>query len=282
MANHLPFRKQVVVVNMRAERPGIRSAETMTGVHRDAMMCHRVPAGTGCETRLDEMMHGLDCKRLEPEECWALVGVKQARIKPRRDPKRVGDFNIFTSIDRGPKLTPAFRVGKRDGVSAPALVLNLRRRLVTRPQLTADAAKPHGEAIEDAFGSGVDTAQLTKVYDSGVPEAAVRYAPPRAVGVRIAVFEGQPDTAYSSTSFGERSDRMLWTFMRRMTHLSNGFSRKPENFNGAVAICSAWYNPCIVHRTLRVTPAMEPGLVSGVWTVEDLVRMALKAAVEAA
>jgi hypothetical protein len=38
-----------------------------------------------------------------------------------------------------------------------------------------------------------------------------------------------------------------------------------------VAIYHAYYNFCPVHRTLRVTPAMEAGLTDHVWTLEELV-----------
>lgn len=282
MSNHLPFGKQVAVINCLAEGCSIRSAERMTGVHRDTIMRLLVRVGAGCLDILDETMRGLDCKRLELDEAWTFVGVKQARIKPKHDPARVGDFYVFTGIDRDTKLIPAFRVGKRDGVNARAFLLDLRSRLATRPQVTTDAANFYADAIEGAFGSDVDAAQLTKVYDTDLPEGAMRYAPPRVVGVRIAVFQGAPDPAYISTSFIERSNWTLRTFLRRMTRLSNGFSRKPENLRAAVAVCIAWYDFCKVHRTLRVTPAMEAGITDSVWTVEDLVRMALKPAAVAA
>jgi hypothetical protein len=41
-----------------------------------------------------------------------------------------------------------------------------------------------------------------------------------------------------------------------------------------VAIYSAYYNFCRVHQTLRVTPAMEAGLVDHVWSFEEIVLLA--------
>ncbi len=62
-----------------------------------------------------------------------------------------------------------------------------------------------------------------------------------------------------STSFVERLNWMARTTMRRDTRLSNGFSRKIENHMAAVAINYFAYNFIKIHRTLRVTPAMEAG-----------------------
>ena len=59
--------------------------------------------------------------------------------------------------------------------------------------------------------------------------------------------------------------------MRRFTRLTNAFSKKIDNHMAAVALHFMHYNFCRVHKTLRVTPAMEAGLVSHVWTIEELV-----------
>jgi hypothetical protein len=59
--------------------------------------------------------------------------------------------------------------------------------------------------------------------------------------------------------------------MRRFTRKTNGFSKKIENHRYAVALHFVWYNFCRVHQTLRVTPAMEIGLASHVWSLEELI-----------
>jgi hypothetical protein len=61
--------------------------------------------------------------------------------------------------------------------------------------------------------------------------------------------------------------------MRRFTRLTIGFSRKLENRGYAVALSFLHYNFCRVHKTLRVTPAMEAGLAEHVWTIEELCKM---------
>jgi len=58
--------------------------------------------------------------------------------------------------------------------------------------------------------------------------------------------------------------------MRRFTRLTNGFSKKVENHAHAIAIHYMHYNYCRIHQTLRVTPAMQAGIATRVWDLEDL------------
>lgn len=58
--------------------------------------------------------------------------------------------------------------------------------------------------------------------------------------------------------------------MRRFTRLTNAFSKKLDNLKAAVALFFAHYNFCRVHRSLRVTPAMEAGITDRVWGLEEL------------
>lgn len=82
---------------------------------------------------------------------------------------------------------------------------------------------------------------------------------------------GVPDPDHVSTSFVERQNLTMRMSMRRFTRLTNGFSKKLENHGHAVSLYFLHYNFCRVHKTLRVTPAMEAGLTDHVWTLEDLI-----------
>ena len=55
--------------------------------------------------------------------------------------------------------------------------------------------------------------------------------------------------------------------IRRLTRLTNAFSKKWENHWAALCLYFAWYNFCRIHGKLRVTPAMEAGITSRVWNV---------------
>ncbi len=62
--------------------------------------------------------------------------------------------------------------------------------------------------------------------------------------------------------------------MRRFTRLTNAFSRKWENHWAAVSLWYGFYNFCRVHKSLRVTPAMEAGITDHVWTVREILEAA--------
>jgi hypothetical protein len=59
--------------------------------------------------------------------------------------------------------------------------------------------------------------------------------------------------------------------IRRLTRLTNAFSKKWENLRAALALYFAYYNFCRIHSTIRCTPAMEAGITQHVWTLKDLV-----------
>jgi hypothetical protein len=60
--------------------------------------------------------------------------------------------------------------------------------------------------------------------------------------------------------------------MRRLTRLTNAFSKKLSHLKAAVALHFAYYNFCRVHSSLRITPAMEAGLSDHVWSIQELIQ----------
>ena len=62
--------------------------------------------------------------------------------------------------------------------------------------------------------------------------------------------------------------------MKRFARLSNGFSKKIDNLYYSVALHFMHYNFARVHKTLRVTPAMEAGVSDHVWTLEEIAKLA--------
>ena len=61
--------------------------------------------------------------------------------------------------------------------------------------------------------------------------------------------------------------------MRRVTRLTNAFSKKFENRVHTVALYTVFYNRTKVHKTPRVTPAMQAGLADHVWGMADVVAL---------
>ena len=73
-----------------------------------------------------------------------------------------------------------------------------------------------------------------------------------------------------STSYVERLNLSCRMEQRRFTRLTNAFSKKLENLKAAVQLWASHFNFCRIHRALDVTPAMEAGVVSTLWGVEEL------------
>ena len=80
-----------------------------------------------------------------------------------------------------------------------------------------------------------------------------------------------PDVSRITTSHIESQNLTLRMHCRRLTRLTNAFSKKFENFQAAVALNFAYYNFCKTHGSLRMTPAQAAGVESSAWTVAELV-----------
>jgi hypothetical protein len=147
---------------------------------------------------------------------------------------------------------------------------DLAGRLARRVQLTIDGHKPYLRAVEDAFGSEIDYAQLVKIY--GAERAGeARYSSAQCMGARKTVISGTPERAHISTSHTERQNLTMRMQMRRFTRLTNAFSKKIENHEAAIALHYMHYNFVRIHQTLRVTPAMEAGISNHVWSLVEIV-----------
>jgi hypothetical protein len=79
-----------------------------------------------------------------------------------------------------------------------------------------------------------------------------------------------PDLKHISTSFAERQNLTMRMAMRGFTRLTNAFSKKVENLAHAISLHFMYYNFARIHRTLRVTPAMEAGISDHGWTLEEI------------
>ena len=58
---------------------------------------------------------------------------------------------------------------------------------------------------------------------------------------------------------------------RRLTRLTNAFSKKAESHAHAMAIYFMHYNFVRIHQTLRTTPALEAKVTHRLWELSDLV-----------
>lgn len=275
MANVLPKEKQVAVIAALAEGNSIRSVERMTGIHRDTVMRLGVKVGVACEQILSEKMNGLNSSRIEVDEIWGFIGCKDRTMR-YAEHAHYGSVWTFVAVDADTKVVPCFKVGKRDARTANAFIDDLSLRMKNRIQLSADGLGAYVAAVKRAFDSdGVDFGQIVKTYSGPVEgNAEVKYSPGAVVSVEKGVVFGAPDFDTISTSYVERQNLTMRMHIRRLTRLTNAFSKKFENFKAAIGLHFAYYNFVKRHGTLRMTPAMAAGIEKDFWSVGDLVEAA--------
>ena len=109
-----------------------------------------------------------------------------------------------------------------------------------------------------------------KIYGAS-GDNETRYSPAKWISSIPMPVMGEPESKHVSTSYVERQNLTMRMCMRRFTRLTNGFSKKLENHAAAVAIHYMHYNFARIHRTLRVTPAMQSGLAGHVWSLGEIV-----------
>jgi IS1 family transposase len=275
MANILVKEKQIAVVSALAEGSSIRSIERMTGVNQNTIMSLGVRVGKACEKIMDEKMRGLACSKIQMDEIWGFVGKKQRNLKLGDDRSQLGDVWTFVSVDADTRMVPNYFIGKRSAYSANCFVEDLAARLDSdRVQVSSDALSAYVEAVERAFGSEADYGQIVKTYTHTDLAEQRRYSPPEILTIKRTVISGSPEIKSISTSYVERQNLTMRMHMRRLTRLTNGFSKKMENFKCAVALHFAYYNFVRMHKSLRMTPAMAGGVTDRIWAVSHLIERA--------
>ena len=270
MANNLKPELKATAVSMLCEGSSIRSVERITGIHRHTIMRLGVRVGKGCATIMDSKMRGLNCKQIEVDEIWGFIGAKRNRAAAAGC---YGDVWTFIALDADTKLIPSFIVGKRDAYHAKAFISDLAARLTNRVQVSSDSLAAYSDAMERGFGCEVDYGQISKTYAvvNLTKEASGRYSPAEVVKVEKTIVTGMPDVDRITTSHVEKQNHTLRMHCRRLTRLTNAFSKKFENFQAAVALNFAYYNFVKTHGALRMTPAQAAGVESSAWTVSELV-----------
>ena len=273
MANNLPMEKKVLAVSMLAEDSSIRAIERVTGVHRDTIMRLGVRVGEACAKIHDVKMHNIISHHVEIDEIWGFIGKKNKNATPLERNTGSGDVWTFIALDADTKLIPSFVVGKRDAYHANMFLGDLASRMAKRIQISSDQLAAYPEAVERGFGSEVDYAQLVKTYSvsSLHKDAASRYSPADVVRTEKKLIQGAPDFTLISTSHVEKQNHTLRMHCRRLTRLTNAFSKKLENFCAAVALNFAYYNFCKSHLAIRMTPAQAAGIESSQWSVAELI-----------
>lgn len=271
--NRLSTDDRVRILAALVEGNSLRSVARMTNLSVNTVMKFVADFGPVCEEWHDEHVRNVKAQRVQCDEIWAFCYAKDKNLPAHmRGQPGVGSVWTWTAIDSDSKLMVSWMVGDRDADCAGRFMKDLSERLDGRCQLTTDGHSVYERAVQDAFGWQVDYAMLVKIY--GEPrESEARYSPCECIGTKIVRISGRPETKHISTSHVERQNLTMRMGMRRFTRLTNGFSKKLANHRAAVAIHFMHYNFCRVHKTLRVTPAMQAGLSDHVWELSELVAL---------
>jgi IS1 family transposase len=269
--NKLSIEKRAQVVGCLVEGMSIRSTVRITGAAKNTVTKLVVELGAACAEYQDKALRDLPCKRVECDEIWSFCYAKEKNVpQDLKGQLGYGDIYTWTALCADTKLIASFMVGKRDAEYGNAFMLDLASRLKNRIQLTTDGHKVYLNAVENAFGHDIDYAMLIKVYGKATKDDERKYSPVECTGTEIVTITGDPEEKHISTSYVERQNLTMRMSMRRFTRPTNGFSKKIENHFFATALYFMYYNFGRIHKTLRVTPAMEAGISDHVWTLEEI------------
>lgn len=271
--NRLSLEKRIEIVHHLVKSTGIRDTAELTHVSAMTVMKLLKDVGKACQRFHNERMRNLKCKRLEVDEIWTFVYSKQKVAHKTGNPE-AGDAWTWVAIDADTRMIVSYYIGKRDLISSRAFMQDVKARLANRVQLTSDGHKSYLDAVEEAFEGNVDFAQLVKQYgplkdaDGKIIDKRERY-----LGADKIVISGKPDKKKASTSYVERQNLTMRTNIKRFTRETNAHSKKMEYHSCAHALHFVYYNFARIHQTLRVTPAMQAGIMERWMEIEDIVKL---------
>ncbi len=268
----LSFDKAVSVLQLLLEGMSIRSAERVTGVYRNTIFRLLILAGERCQRLMDEKLVDLPVRDVQADEIWGYVFKKEHhKTVYEQNFAEIGDAYCYVAVERHTKLVIAYYLGKRNVPSTEHFIAKLANATSHFPyQLTTDGFPPYVKAVKWRLSGRVHFAQLIKVYGSP-REGEQRYSPAEVKEVVPVKIMGHPVRDRMCTSHVERQNLSIRMGMRRMTRLTNAFSKKWENLEAAYALWFAYYNWCRKHQTLGMTPAMRQGIADHIWTLAELI-----------
>ena len=271
--NRLSLEKRTQIIGLLVEGNSLRATSRLADVSINTVTKLLVDVGTACQKYHDENVKNVKSRRIQCDEIWSFVYAKEKNLPENLQGKfGLGSVWTWVALDADSKLAVSWLVGNRDSEYAKIFMEDVASRLSNRVQLTTDGLKAYLEAVDESFGAEIDFAQLVKMYGKAI-DGEHRYSPAECTGTRKDFISGNPKEKHISTSYVERQNLTMRMNLRRFTRLTNAFSKKVENHSHAIALHFMYYNFVRIHKTLRVTPAMQAGLAKRLWSIEDLAKL---------
>lgn len=264
--NCLSVRQRAELLSLLCEGCSLATITRHTGAHKMTILSLLKDAGAVCASYLDANVTGLRSRRVQADEIWSFVYMKEKRVPIGfKGFPGLGDAWLWLAICTDSKLIITHHIGCRGEKSATTFIKNLAARLTHRIQLSTDGHRPYIAAVEAAFFSdSIDYAMIAKhaiVSESDGSEV-----------LGYPVF-GDPDPEFINTSYIERYNLTVRMTDRRFTRKTNGFSKSISNHRHSVALHILYYNFVRVHMSLDRTPAMAAGLARKPWYYEDIIEL---------
>jgi IS1 family transposase len=277
----LPLDKALLCLQLLTEGNSIRATVRISSVAKATVIALLVCVGEKCEAFLRERLQSVPATDVQADEIWGFVKMKEkTKTRKQLDSPELGDAYCFVAIERASKLILAWYLGKRDQGSTRAFLVDVERSTRGRIQLSTDGFKPYPQAVRLAFDERpVDHATVVKEYATKDDH---RYSPGEVIGTIKQACCGNPDPDKICTSHIERHNLSMRMQNRRLTRLTNAFSKKWANHDAALGLYFAVYNFVRPHGTLthdaedrrKTTPAMKAGLTDHPWTMLELLQAA--------
>lgn len=269
----LSAEQRAAILGCLIEGMSVRATCRVTGAAKVTVLRLLADAAVACWSHHDRTVRGLGTSNVQADEAWGFVGCKD-RAK-RRGAKGHGNAWTWVAQDADTKLVISWVVGDRSFDEARALMKDVASRVTGRVQISTDALAAYSPAIWYAFEPGeASYGVVSKTYASaGTKEDQRRYSPSVCIGCTKEAKFGNPDADLISTSYIERQNRDLRMRCRRMTRLTDAFSKKLANHASATTLHYWAFNFVKSHATLKTTPAVAAGLVARPLTMLDLAQM---------
>lgn len=274
--NQLNTEKRAQVIHCLCEGMSIRAAVRMTGAAKNTVVKLLAEIGMACAEYQAEHLRNLNSMIVQCDEIWSFVGCKDKHATAEKRAIGQGNAWTWTALDSDSKLIITWHLGGRSDTDAQDFMYDLADRLTKRIQLSTDGLGAYRNAVKLAFGKDVDYGQIIKVFGQDVYEEK-RYSPAVCTSCQTKAIIGDPMDSQISTSHVERSNLTIRMQNRRMTRLTNAFSKSIENHAHSLALTFMHYNFARPHQTLTkgagfpTTPAMAAGVADHVWSMAEIV-----------